>query len=612
MTHNKTFLDELHESVLLGDGAIGTELFARGASLQHGLERLNIISPDIVFQLHADYVAAGSRVIETNTFAANRLSLSTFGAEDQLRDIILQGTALARKAADRHTYVAGSIGPIPMLDGEAISQSDNTALISEQIGFLLESGVDLLMFETFSDLNELVSAVRTARSMTDLPIVAQATFGEDGSTASDDTAEDIAASCRAAGADVVGANCGYGVPSIIKAIKRMDGMGVPLSAYMNAGFPEQVEGRLIYISTPEYLAERAKVLIDLGVRLIGGCCGTSPDTIRAFARSIAPCRPLSVSMSIRQPVAPEQPCPTESTESSISVPKRLVVELDPPTDLDVSHIVDSAMSLRNSSVDAITIADNPLASVRVDTLTVAALLQKRSGIPTIPHLTGRDRNRIALQSTIMGAHVQGIRSILCVTGDPVRMHQEPNTSGVFDVNSIGLVKLVSDFNEGQRKGCSKHTSFAIGVALNPNVRSLIGQLNKLQRKIEAGAHFALTQPIFSLDRLDSLQNALREADIDIPIYVGILPVVSAKNAEFLHNEVPGIFIPDEIRETIAKYEKVADQRAAALDICEGFIRQIATRVKGFYIIAPRNRVEMVLPLASAIAQEDENRSLNTL
>jgi homocysteine S-methyltransferase len=601
---SNNFLQELNDSILLGDGAIGTELFARGGTLSHGLERLNILSPDLVQQLHADYVAAGSRVIETNTFAANRLSLSMFGADDKIRDIIFGGVTVARAAAEGKAYVAGSVGPLPTQDGEFITSSDQTALFGEQISLLVESGVDLLMIESFTDAEELVRAVFAARAATDIPIVAQAAYGPDGTTAKNERAEDVAARCIAAGADVVGANCGYGVTSVLQAIRRLCTQSVPLSAYMNAGFPEQVEGRLIYLSTPEYLAKRAVELTALGVRLIGGCCGTGPETIRAIAKAIAPSKSSAFFVSSR--IAEPQPAEVQPATPEIGsiIPRRIVVELDPPSDLDIKPILNAALSLRNTGVDAITIADNPLATVRVDTLTTASLVQHESGIPTIPHLTGRDRNRIALQSTIMGAHVLGIRSILCVTGDPVRMHQETNTSGVFDVNSIGLVKMVSDFNCGQRTGCTERTAFAIGVALNPNVRSLNGQLIKLKRKIEAGANFVLTQPIFSIERLDALQDAMAEADIDIPIFLGILPLSSAKNAEFLHNEVPGIFIPDDVREELARHVKVADQRAAALEICSDFIQQIAGRIRGFYMIAPRNRIELVLPLVNTVISVD--------
>jgi homocysteine S-methyltransferase len=281
------------------------------------------------------------------------------------------------------------------------------------------------------------------------------------------------------------------------------------------------------------------------------------------------------------------------------LPGRILVEVDPPTSLDVAPVISAAKSLKKAGASAITIADNPLASVRVDTLTVSAMVQQKAGIPVIPHLTGRDRNRIAIQSTIMGAHVLGIRSLLCVTGDPVRMCEEPNTSGVFDVNSVGLVRLVNAFNAGERMGRDCQTAFSVGVALNPNVRSIAGQMVKLKKKVDAGAHFALTQPVFSLERLDMLESAMEDAGIDIPVYVGILPLTSLRNADFLHNEVPGIYIPEDVREALSRYTSVADQRAAGVEIAARMIREAAPRAHGFYIITPRNRADVVIPLISA-------------
>lgn len=589
------FLDELHEGVLLGDGAIGTELFARGAPQEKGIEHLNTTSPDLVLRLHQDYVASGSRVIETNTFAANRPNLAKYNLDGSIREILLAGVGLARKAAGSNVYVAASVGPLPTIDGEPFSDSQQREFYLEQIQLMLEGGVDLLIFESFSSLRDLLDAISVGRSLTEIPIVAQMAFGPDAFTDDGDSAHLMPDRCRKAGADVVGANCGYGLPSIVEAIEQMNSAGIPMSAYMNAGFPERVEGRLVYNSSNDYLAAGALQLIELGVRLIGGCCGTGPETIRAIRESTLPAR-STASVVVNAPSKSSPSSSTADTRAHGKAPGRILVELDPPTDLRLSPILDAAAALKDSGIDAITVADNPLASVRVDTLTVAARLQGETGIPAIPHLTGRDRNRIALQSTIMGAHMLGIRYLLCVTGDPIRMCQDPNTSGVFDVNSIGLVRLVANYNAIL---CESGSSISVGVALNPNVRSLAGQISKLHRKIEAGADYVLTQPVFSKDRMDILQEALSDADINIPVYVGVLPLSSAGNARFLHNEVPGIFIPDSVHEKLAKYGDVADQRAVATELCTDLIEAIAPSVHGFYMITPRNRVELVLPLVAA-------------
>lgn len=598
MTSDNRFLQEISDTILIGDGAIGTALFARGATPEMGVERMNVLAPDVVQQLHRDYMEAGSRVIETNTFGASLPNLARYGveSENEVREIILAGTRLARQAARDDTYVAGSVGPLPTLDGEPFSSTDQTRLFAAQVSALLEGGVDLLIFESFASLDELVRAVAVAQSMTDLPIIAQSAFSSEGFTADGAGPEDVATQCKEAGADVVGANCGYGVTSVLAAIRRMAGHGIPMSAYMNAGFPERVEERLIYVATTDYLVRRALDLADLGVHVIGGCCGTDPDTIRSISRAMSDYRPSALSVQPSRPVAhvrilpPEQPAHEEAPKFPI------LVELDPPRGLDLEPLVEAAKALKVAGATSVTIADNPLASVRVDNFAVAGIIQRETGIPVVPHLTGRDRNRLSIQSTIMGAHVLGIRSILCITGDPIRMCQDPNTSGVFDLTSVGLVRMVSDFNEGHRGGGDCRTEFSVGVALNPNVRTISGQIDKFRRKIDAGAHFALTQPIFEEERLDILQQALADADISTPVYIGILPLVSARNAEFLHNEVPGIWVPDEIRARMSGYESLADQRAAGIEIAAQLVERFAPRIDGIYLICPRNRFESVIPL----------------
>lgn len=594
MSKGQRFLDEIQNRVLVGDGATGTALFARGAEPDQGVERLNFLNPDLVLGLHREYIDAGSQVIETNTYAANRLHLARYGAEEDVREIILAGVRLARQAAGDAVYVAGAVGPLPTIDGEPASKLVRTALFAEQLNALLEGGVDILLLESFGALDELLDAIMVARSMSDAPIIAQMAFEAGGLAYDGNSADVVAERCLAAGANMVGANCGYGVPSIVQAIKRMSIIGAPMSAFMNAGFPEQVEGRQFYLATPEYLAGRACQLAELGVRLIGGCCGTEPATIRAIAQALA--EPARVLHTIHTPeprtipIHHDKKLPSTLTSSGFPI----LVELDPPTNVDVAPLMDAAVALKEAGATAITVADNPLASVRLDSVTLASLIQNSSGIATVPHLTGRDRNRIALQSTIMAAYVQGIRSLLGITGDPIRMCSEPNTSGVFDVTSIGLVNLISEFNAGLMT--SEQTGFSIGVAVNPNVRSLSGQINKLGRKAEAGANFALTQPIFEFERLEMLKEALKEANIDIPIYIGVLPLLSSRNAEFLHNEVPGIMIPDQVRERIARYENPQDQRAVGIEVASELVEQFAPHVDGFYFITPRNKVEAVLPL----------------
>jgi len=600
MAEPHAFLKEIRSGVLIGDGAIGTALFSRGAPLQSGVERLNLTAPNIVETLHCDYIAAGSRVIETNTFGANRPNLDRYEAGDSTRDIILEGVRIAKTAAGKRAWVAGSVGPLPPVDGEPLSEAEQERAFAEVIETLLEGGVDILLFETFIDIRQLCLAVRTARSRTDGPVIAQMAFEANGRIAGGESVTNFIKGCAVSGADVIGANCGEGIPAVREAVKRLVGHGVPVSAFMNAGFAERIEERTLFVAPDDYISATAVDIVRLGARLVGGCCGTNPDTIRAIANAVRKASDITFAPAPKITEERKTAVPEAPPAGPPKPPQGILVELDPPKNMDVAPLVDAALSLKEAGVAAVTLADNPLASVRVDVLTIAGILHRETGVAVIPHLTGRDRNRIALQSFVMGAHITGMRSLLCVTGDPVRMYNETNTSGVFDVTSIGLIKLVSEFNEGRRTGDGTPTAFSIGVALNPNVRNIGSQTGKLRRKIEAGAHFALTQPVFTGERLDMLDSELEREGIDIPIFAGVMPLMSARNAEFLHNEVPGIYIPDEYRERLNSFSAKEDQRRAGIEIAVEIAEDAAKRGYDLYLITPRNNTSYVLPVIEAV------------
>ncbi len=591
-----TFLDQLKESVLLGDGAIGTEMISRGADISKGIESCNIVCPDIVLKLHEDYVSAGSRVIETNTFAANRISLGKRGMDSQIREVITSGVILAKRAAGSKAYVAGSVGPLPKVEGEPLGKEEQVMCFAEQVGALLDSGVDLLMFESFTNISDICLAVACARALTDLPIVAQMAFGAGAKLADGTIPSEAAKQVVSAGANVVGANCGYGFASVSEAVKAISKLGVPASAFLNAGFPEQVEHRLFYKSSPSYIAQRSVELVGRGARLVGGCCGIGPETIRLIASMLSAhfeskTQSAVVTISQTSEVSAEKPVRTAP-----QLPGPVIVELDPPAGVNMEQVIAAAKQAEEFGVSTISLADNPLASIRVDNLALAGIIRHHVPTQIILHMTSRDRNRIALQSTVMGAHVLGLESLLCITGDPVRMCEDTSTSGVFDVSSVGLVRLVSEFNDSIMNQGTDRPPVAIGVALNPNVRSIAGQITKLKRKIEAGANFVMTQPVFSVERYYMLRDAMVESDVDIPIYLGLLPLLSLRNAEFLHNEVPGIVVPDNIRQKMDQYTNVEDQRKAAMDIVIDLVGKLAKDVTGFYIIPQRNRIDILEPL----------------
>jgi methionine synthase / methylenetetrahydrofolate reductase(NADPH) len=428
-----------------------------------------------------------------------------------------------------------------------------------------------------------------AKKLTCLPVIAQMAFGLRGDTLYGISAAEVWRQCRDAGADAVGANCGMGAPAVLQAISKMPA-GLPLTAFFNAGFPEQVEGRMLYHAENDYLATRALEAVNKGVKLIGGCCGTTPDIIRAIASKVSG-RTTSPAVVIIE--TPQKIVIKETAKlPQLSAKYPLYVEIDSPSDAENNMVFEAAAAIKEAGATLLTVADNPLSTSRADSMFFSYLLQQKVGIPVVPHLTGRDRNRIALRSGLLAASLAGITSVLCVTGDPIRMCEEPNTTGVFDLTSVGLVRLAVSI--------SSDNPLSVGVAVNPNVRTIQGQIDKLLRKIEAGTTFALSQPIFEIDRWHIFSAACADAGITIPIYPGIMPLTSTRNAEFLHNEVPGINIPAEIREKLSQYPAVPDQRKASVDICIDMAAKLKAASQGLYMICPRSIHALVTPVLESI------------
>ncbi len=586
------FKETVSEKVLVGDGAIGTMLYARCAGMESGFERLNLTSPDLVLELHEDYIAAGSQVIETNTFGANRLRMAPFGYEDRVREVNLRGSLLARKAvAGKDVFVAGSMGPIPRprADGDSPKDDEMLAVFREQAEALAEGGVDLLFLETFSDLDQIRLALKAARE-TGLPVIACMSFLERGRIMGGLGAEQVALELESAAAHAVGANCGTGTLEMTQNIKRMASVTcLPLVAYANSGFPEYVDGRYIYRTTPEYFAAMGLETVRAGANLVGGCCGTTPEHIRCLAgllRDRAPsARTISVSAA-EKPGKADTSVPQTGFLAKWGRETVITVELDPPKGLDCSRVLEGCRSLKQAGADAINLAENPLARVRVGNIALADLIQREVGIEVIVHITCRDRNLIGLQSDLMGASLLGIRSILAVTGDPAGMGEQSGASSVFDLNSIGLIGLLRDLNNGLNGAgnpIDRGAGFTIGAAFNPNVRNMEAQVARLEKKIANGAVFVQTQPLFEPERLETMLSLTE--DLGIPVLPGILPLLSERNTEFLHNEVPGINIPDDIRLRMRGKTGEAGVREG-LAIAREFIDTARPKVGGFYIIPP--------------------------
>lgn len=602
------FLETIRNEILIADGAIGTMLYGKGVSLDANFEHLNLVRPDMVMELHAEYIAAGSGMIETNTFGANRLKLGAIGLDRKVRDINLQGAAIARRAAaGRDVFVAGSVGPLIRIKGgqEELSGPETLDIFREQIQALAEGGIDLFILETFSDICQIKAALAAARE-TGLPVIACMAFMEKGRTSGGADAGQVALELADAGADVIGANCGSGTLEMARNISRMASVTErPLAAFPNSGFPEYVEGRYIYRTTPEYFANKALETVRAGANIIGGCCGTTPEHIRRLAAGIRGLRPVARVKKVEPPIISEQRQTAAEEKSFLSgwgKKKIVTVELDPPKGIDCGKVLTGCRILRESGADAINLAENPLARVRMGNIALAALVQREVGIEVIVHVTCRDRNLIGMQSDLMGASLLGIRSILAVTGDPASIGEQAGATSVFDLNSFSLIRLLRDLNSGINglgAPIDRGTGFTIGAAFNPNTSKMETQVARLEKKIASGAQFAQTQPIYDIKILDEMLD--RTKDLGIPILPGILPLVSERNTEFLHNEVPGIVIPEEIRSRMRGREK-EDGVREGLAIAREFIAAIMERVGGFYIIPPFGKYQVAAELVRYIRE----------
>ncbi|PLX93399.1 MAG: bifunctional homocysteine S-methyltransferase/methylenetetrahydrofolate reductase [Desulfuromonas sp.] len=606
-----SFLKALGEKVLLGDGAMGTLLYARGVALDACFEHLNLVQPELVRQVHADYLAAGSEVIESNTFAANGVRLGAIGLAGKVAAINRAGARLAREVAGETRFIAGAVGPLstPRGEGEPLTAAEKRRLFIEQMEALAQEGVDLFLLETFSRLDELELATCIATEL-GLPAVAQMAFLEEGRSRDGVSAEEAATRLTVAGAAVIGANCGSGPRDLLRILRRMrEVTDRPLSAFANSGFPQYVDGRYIYLATPDYFATMAQEMVLAGARLVGGCCGTTPEHISALAKGVRQSAeetlPSSVTATapvVRRVVA-ETPVPPAHFLEAWGERPLVTVELDPPRGLDCSKVMAGAKQLAAAGVDAISLAENPLARIRMGNIALARQIQEETGTEVIVHVTGRDRNLIGLHSEMMGAHLLGLRTILAVTGDPVAVGGEAGASSVFDLNSIGLLELLSALNRGENllgADLGGTTSFFCGAAFNPNLPRIDGQLQRLEKKIAAGARFVQTQPIYDVEILDRLLE--KTSPYNIPVLVGLLPLVSGRNAEFLHNEVPGITLPEPVRQRMASTSGEEGVRQGMM-LARELLAAGRGRVGGWYLMPPFGKVELALDLLATIRAE---------
>jgi methionine synthase / methylenetetrahydrofolate reductase(NADPH) len=606
----RPFLDTLDDHVLVCDGAMGTRLYAKGVFVNRCFDGLNLTQPDLVAEVHLEYVRAGADVIETNTFGANRIKLASFGLADKLRAINVQGARIARHAARDQVYVAGAIGPlgIRIEPWGRMGVDEAQERFTEQAQALLDGGVDLFIIETFQDLNEIRAAVAAVRSVCRLPIVAQLTTEEDGSSLDGMPPEEFTPLLEATGADVIGLNCSVGPASMLEAVERMAAAtSARLSAQPNAGKPRDIEGRTIYLSSPEYMASYTKRFIQKGVRFVGGCCGTTPEHIRqikAVVRTLSlmderPARAGAAAPAtpVQPPVVPATPLAQKSRLASSLARGEYVVlaELKPPRGHECSVLLDRARTLKIRGIDAINVPDNPVLRASTSALASAVLVEQRAGVETVLHYTCRDRNLTGMQSDLLGAHAMGVRNLLVTTGNPPAVGDYPRATGVFDVDSIGLANLVNRLNHGLDVGGATigvPTSFHLGVAVNPTALDLDLEYRRFIYKVEAGAEFVITQPVFDVE---SFRDFLRRmSTVRIPVIAGIWVFDSLRNAEYLANEVPGTRVPSELVERMARAEGHGEAQQEGVAIAREIVAALGQDVQGIQIGAAGGNIQAML------------------
>jgi methionine synthase / methylenetetrahydrofolate reductase(NADPH) len=580
----KNLLETLQEKILICDGANGTMFYAGGISPKHCYEYLNIERPDIVADLHKSYLDAGADIIETNSFAANSSQLLKFGYENLVSEINETAAKIARKAAGSNAYVGGSIGPLDKtLFEQNLSERQIYDIYKEQALALANGGADFFILETFSNLEHIRIALSACKKETMLPVIAQMTFANGTRTSFGNSIHAVVKVLTEGNADVIGANCGNGPAGMREVAIKLAGLtGAYISAQPNAGYPEIIDGRSMYLTSPEYFARHAVEMVNAGINIIGGCCGTTPDHISLLSRTLKNRAPAK-----RQKKETREETVFARSEAFFEKKQKnltnIIVELLPPKKADTEKLIDTAAMLKSSGARVLSFPDNPLAQVRMNPVIAAGIVKKTTGLETIFHYTCRDRNMIGLQSDILGAYALGLRYVLAVTGDPASMGNNPGASSVFDMDSVRLVKLIDNMRK------SLGLDMRIGVAFNANADNIKGQIQRLKRKIDAGAEFALTQPVFDMEKVNIWTDEIK--GLNIPVYLGILPLVNKKNAEYLHNEVPGIKIPDNIRERMDIEDKTKARREG-INIALEIITASKNAVSGFYIISPLHKYDI--------------------
>ena len=618
------FLEALARGPLVVDGAMGTQLYERGILFSACYEELNISRSEVVRKVHEDYVRAGANILETNTFGANSMRLEKHGLSNKVREINHAAVRIAREAAAGKAFVVGAIGPSGYFLGDALPKdlTKVRAAIAEQVSALVEANVDALLVETMRQTNELQIAIEEA-ARGGIPVIASASVDEHSRMADGTSAAQIARFMREWGANVVGVNCCDGPMNVLEAIEPMLELGLPVWAVPNAGLPRRVDERLVYISTPEYFGVYARRMFKLGVKVVGGCCGTTPEHIKriaAAARMIGggegptstdgsdtfrasenfqawTADPTDLSQSHCVPFAERSTLAKKISEKKFVVS----VEVNPPVGLSLDKAIEAATMLKKGGVDVINIADGARAQSRMGNVAMALRVQEKVGIETILHVCGRDRNLLGTLAHLLAANELGVRNLVIITGDPPKMGDFPDASAVYDLDSIGILKLAARLNYGVDPGGKKlggTTSFALATGAEPAALNYERELTRLAQKKEAGAEIVMTQPVYDPAVLDKFLNDIEP--LGLPVLVGLLPLASYRNAEFLHNEVPGMQVPESVRDRMKKAGTGADARKEGVAIAREMLQAVRGRVAGAYIMPPFERYELALEVIDGL------------
>lgn len=613
----RSFLERLQDDrPIICDGAMGTML---DLYEYHEQPRCihNILNPDIVARIHREYIEAGAEIIETNTFDANRFRLEFYHLQDKIKEINKSGVEIAKSVAGENVYVAGSIGPtgklLEPLGKIKIQQVKD--VFKEQAEILISSGVDLIILETFVSLNELDAAIEAVKEISnEIPIIAQKTFPEDGAILATDFPIEVVKHIKEKGVTVVGSNCTVGPQRMFSIIKAMYQDDVILSAQPAAGIPTLVDGRSVYHASPEYLATYAKQLVEAGVKIIGACCGSTPSHIKAIANAVSHLKLKRAKINIKTKESDSEKAQyinelktqeiiseDRISEFSKKIGKKFLttVELDIPRGLDMSSVIEGAKYLKQNGIDAVNITDGARARFRMDPVAISHLVQTKAEIETITHIACRDRNLIGLQGLLLGAWALGIKNILAITGDPAKIGDFPHATTVLDVDSIGLIKILKNMNHGldaMGNTINEPTNFLIACATNPTSQNLDYEISRLEQKVEAGAQIVFTQPLYEMKTLELFMKKIEH--LKIPVMLGILPLRSYKHAEFLHNEVPGINIPDWVREKL--FLARDDAGKIGIEISAQFLKEAKSLVQGVYLLPPFKKYHIAIEILQKI------------